>query len=67
MNAHQFLSYTNETLMSDYTRERVSKAKAQGLKEVSLSGKKFTMKDWDILTDMGYEIELIGTKAVVQL
>jgi hypothetical protein len=67
MNAHQFLEYTNETLMSDYTRERVSKAIAQGLKEVSLSGKKFTIKDWDILTDMGYEIELIGTKAIVKL
>jgi hypothetical protein len=67
MNAHQFLDYTNETLMSDYTRERVSKAKAQGLKEVSISANEFTLNDRKILTDMGYEIELIGTKAVVQL
>ena len=67
MNAQQFLSYTNETLMSDYTREAVSKAIAQGLKEVSLSGKKFTMKDWDILTDAGYEINLIVNKAIVKL
>jgi hypothetical protein len=67
MNAKQFLDYTDETLMSDYTREAVSKAIAQGLKEVSLSGKKFTMKDWDILTDAGYEIELINKKALVRL
>jgi hypothetical protein len=67
MNAKQFLNYTDETLMSDYTREAVSKAIAQGLKEVSLSGKKFTMKDWDILTDAGYEINLIVNKAIVKL
>jgi len=67
MNAKQFLDYTEETLMSDYTREAVSKAIAQGLKEVSLSPDSFTKADWDELTDMGYEIYLKPNKVRVLL
>jgi hypothetical protein len=67
MNAKQFLDYTDETLMSDYTREAVSKAIAQGLKEVTLSPYSFTKADWVELTDMGYEIYLKLNKVRVML